>query len=181
MGKKKVKKEKSSGTPTSTKAPKKSLLERLALWRSGTRLRISLTSKFLPLSEEWRTVPSGLVRGTKKEKVDFERIQFLEAGEYFIDTVKLKERAVKVVGHRGEECSQSMFDQRKKLPLSWRSLRIYFLADLHYFEPATSDPEKGTCCVRKIEYDEKRRDWVRSLVEFEKNIWTRKDFFIIQV
>jgi predicted MPP superfamily phosphohydrolase len=74
-----------------------------------------------------------------------------------------------------------MFDQRKKLPLSWRGLRIYFLADLHYFEPTTPDLEKGMCCVRKLEYDEKRRDWVRSLVDFEKNIWTRKDFFIIQV
>lgn len=177
MGKKKPEKE----VAASAKPARKSLLERLALWRSGTRLRISLTSKFLPLSEEWRTVPSGFIRGTKKEKVDFERIQFLEAGEYLIDTAKLKERAAKVVGHRGEECSQSMFDQRKKLPLSWRGLRIYFLADLHYFEPATPDPEKGTCCVRKLEYDAKRKDWIRSLVEFEGNIWTRKDFFIVQV
>ncbi len=178
MGKKKPEKEVAD---VGAKPARKGLLERLALWRSGTRLRISLTSKFLPLSAEWRTVPSGLARGTKREKVDFERIQFLEDGEYFIDTAKLKERAAKVVGHRGEECSQSMFDQRKKLPLSWRGLRIYFLADKHYFEPATFDPEKGTCCVRKLEYDAKRKEWVRSLVEFENNIWTRKDFFIIEV
>lgn len=128
------------------------------------------------LPEGWTSIPSGLACGSAVGDLRFRVRQFFESGDalpHAIGTKTLLARARSSQGgFRGLATACAMESQGKHLPNEWQGKRFYFLA--RYF---VSSPE-GVYYIPKLEHNGQR--WQLTLEPLYENVWTAKDYFIVE-